>query len=388
MTNKSLQIAVDNILKPIEQAAGMGREFYANPAYADQERDLILAKSWTALELKSELPEKGHAKPMDLLNLPLLITHAEDGKIRVFHNICRHRGMRLVDTEGPIDGVISCPYHAWTYTLKGTLSGTPNVAGIGKHHSKHFNPSKYGLQEIASAEFMNVLFINLDGNAPPFEQYFQPLKKHFYKLFGNNGFQQIAMAETDNKAEFEVDCNWKLAVENFAEAYHLPALHPELNVTSPLDVHYNVIINENFAGQGTNNYNDQTQSAQLPMFSDWANEHIKCAEYICAYPNLLIGLHNNYAYVMILCPLNSEQTLEKLEIFYIGEGAVAEKYESARATALHFWISVLSEDNSAIEGMQKGRRSPYYDGGVYAVPLEECTHHFHQWIANKLKSTL
>ena len=106
--------------------------------------------------------------PIDYLGAPLLLLRDKAGEIRVFENVCRHRGMILVEEKRRFGGVIRCPYHSWCYSLDGKLRATPHVGGPGVNAHESVNPETTGLTEVRSAVFMDVVFVNLNGQAPEF----------------------------------------------------------------------------------------------------------------------------------------------------------------------------------------------------------------------------
>ncbi len=383
------QQAFDAVLQPITKASGLPNSSYNDHNVFMQERDHVIATHWAGLEFVSRFPQKGHCRPIDFMGLPLLLIQTLKGELKVFHNVCRHRGMKLVHEEKMIEGMIRCPYHSWTYNLDGELKGTPHIGGVGQHNIEGFDKENYGLSVVRSHIFMNMVMINLDGNAPDFEEYTAPLLQRWNTFLGAQGYQEMITPADGTHLSLELDCNWKLAIENYCEAYHLPWVHPGLNSYSPLDVHYNIIINDNFSGQGTLNYTPtKIEGVSMPCFSQWPQEEIKKGEYISFYPNIMLGIQADHAFAIIITPLAHNKIREDLEIFYIGEEASTEKYQSSRAAQLEAWREVFSEDIFAVAGMQLGRESSGFDGGVFSPVLDTPTHHFHQWVARSMKKAI
>ena len=129
---------VDSVLHPITEANGMPNTAYVSEEYFNFERDNILSKTWVCVGFASDLIKNGYIKPVEFMGLPLLMMRNREGRVQVFHNVCSHRGMKLVHEEGVVQGVIRCQYHSWSYDLDGNLKGTPHVGGIGKHKDKSF----------------------------------------------------------------------------------------------------------------------------------------------------------------------------------------------------------------------------------------------------------
>ena len=380
---------LDTVRKPIEQASGMPNAAYDDPTYFEFERDQVMAKTWAGLTFASELPQAGYAKPIKFMGLPLLVVRDKKDNINVFHNVCSHRGMILVDEEKPVGALLRCPYHSWSYELNGNLKSTPHVGGIDQHSTEGFTCEGNGLKIVRSSAWMGIVFINLSGDAIPFDDFIEPLQTRWEAFTGKGGFDSLKPAQSGSHAELTVNCNWKLAIENYCEAYHLPWVHPGLNSYSPLDKHYNLYVNEWGSGQGSYSYTlADVTGTKLPQFNDWPAEKIAQAEYVSLYPNVLLGVQADHAFAIILQPMANNLTVEKLELSYIGEDAHSDAHEANRQAVLDSWIVVFKEDIFAVEGMQRGRRSPGYKGGVFSPVMDGPTHHFHRWVAKQYNQSM
>jgi choline monooxygenase len=234
---------------------------------------------------------------------------------------------------------------------------------------------------------MDVIFINLSGDAPAFEDYIQPLTAKWQSFLGTNGLDHARAAVNGKGLQIEIKSNWKLAVENYCESYHLPWIHPSLNTYSRLEDHYHIMYGDNFAGQGSYAYrlSDEVGTA-LPRFAQWPADKLQQAEYVAFYPNVLLGIQADHAFAMIVEPKSSARSMEHLRLYYVGDEALDDRHAASRNATLESWRVVFAEDVDAVEGMQKGRRSPGYGGGVFSPVMDNPTHHFHQWVARKLKA--
>ncbi len=382
--NKPSQVTqpLKRVHLPIASANGLPNTCYTSRGSFERDRDTVIAPSWSCIGFGSDVPTNW-AVPVELMDLPLLITRDKENQIRVFHNVCSHRGMQLVTEAGKLGtGLIRCKYHSWTYDFKGDLKGTPMIGGTDNNEHKDFDPKVNGLREIPSTLWMDNIYINLSGDAEPFEEFINPLMQRWSKWITPESLQELKPAATCGKLELLVKCNWKLAIENFLEAYHLPWVHPGLNTYSPLSEHYDIDPGDNFAGQGSNSY---TSPAGFDgSISTWPTEQKRFAEYPVLYPNSLLGLQADHFFTMTILPLNETESLERVQLMFLGEVATSDKYESHRQSVLDAWREVFSEDIFAVEGMQKGRRSPAYEGGVFSPVMDQQTHHFHQWVARRI----
>jgi choline monooxygenase len=379
---------LERVLNPIDQATGLGNQFYTEQRYFELERDQVMGKTWACVGFASDLVKNGSVKPVDFMGLPLLLMRNREGLVQVFHNVCSHRGMKLVQEEGEVQGVIRCPYHSWTYDLNGSLRGTPHVGGIDKHKDERFACEKHGLKALRSAIWMDMVFVNLSGDAQPLEDMLAPLTARWSQFLGADGMDLLRRRPGHDATTLDINCNWKLAVENYCEAYHLPWVHPSLNTYSRLEDHYNILFDERFAGQGSYAYNlSDVAGTHLPKFPSWPQERLRNAEYVAFFPNVLLGIQADHAFAMQLEPVAPGRTIEHLRLFYIGDQALGDEYAACRNAILESWKVVFAEDISSVEGMQKGRHSPGYSGGAFSPEMDIPTHFFHQWAARQLLET-
>ena len=165
----------DIVKKPISKAHGLPNECYTSKDYTLIEREKIFENKWTVIGVASSLPNIGDVKPFNLLGLPLFLVRNKKDQIKVFHNVCSHRGVKLVNKKGNIRNVIRCPYHSWSYTSDGKLIATPHIGGMNQHSSPKFKKNKNNLKEIRSCVWLDLIFINISNNEIPFEKYIKPL---------------------------------------------------------------------------------------------------------------------------------------------------------------------------------------------------------------------
>jgi choline monooxygenase len=377
--------SLERVLRPIAQASGLPNEAYTSEEHFRYERDEVIGRTWAGLAFVDTIPQRPFAQPLEFMGLPLLITRDRHGALRVFHNVCSHRGMKLVAEPTEVQGLITCRYHCWAYAAGGELKSTPHIGGVGQHSSVGFDNALHGLKSVRSAEFLGMLFINLSGDAPEFAQHIAELRSRLSALMGERGWSALRPGLSDSHLTLEVRCNWKLAVENYCESYHLPWVHPSLNSYSKLEDHYCFLDCAEFCGQGSLAYRlSDVAGSRLPRFADWPADRMHVAEYPSLYPNVLLGFQADHVFAIILTPLGAKATREELRIFYVEAGAVADIYGACRAATHTSWRVVFAEDVFAVEGMQQGRASPGYQGGVFSPVMDEPTHHFHRWMAERL----
>ena len=378
---------IERVKRPILEANGLPNECYTSEDYLNIERETVFFNNWSVIGSASSVKEIGDVKPYNFLGIPLIILRDKSNQIKVFHNVCSHRGFKLIQKPCSLKNMIRCPYHSWSYDLDGKLIATPHVGGMNKHEAEGFEKSKSNLKEVRSFIWMDLIFVNLNNNAKSFEERITPLEKRWSKFINKEDQKLIRHAEDFGYFNMEVNSNWKLAIENFCESYHLPWIHPELNRVSNIQDHYHIEDSEEtFSGQGSNKYCQQFDgNKKFSTFPNWPENLYQNSEYVSLFPNVMIGIHVDHFYAFWLEPLSNNKTREHFELYYIGkESAKGEDLKEMREKNFKFWQEVMNEDVGAIQGMQQGRNSPAYNGGNFSPVMDTPTLMFHRWVANNL----
>ncbi len=221
--------------------------------------------------------------------------------------------------------------------------------------------------------FWDLVFVNLSGDAVPFETFSSKLRARW----GDFDMSLIRHGGADSSLQLTVNCNWKLAVENYCEAYHLPVIHPALNAYSRLEDHYNINEEDAFAGQGSTAYTPLlvAEGPDLPHFPDLPDKWGRAAEYAALFPNVLLGIHQDHYFAILLEPVAVDR-------------AQAPGYAATRAANLATWKTVFDEDVGIVERLQRGRQSPGFAGGVFSPRMDPPTHCFHKWLARAALAVL
>jgi phenylpropionate dioxygenase-like ring-hydroxylating dioxygenase large terminal subunit len=382
MDMNDLSAELGEVVKPIAEARGLPSALYTSEEALSLERQKLFHAGWACLGFGKDVPNPGDAEPVDFLGAPLLLLRDKDGDVRVFENVCRHRGMILVEEARNFGGVIRCPYHSWCYSLDGALRATPHVGGPGINTHEGIDRDATGLTPIRSTVWMDCVFVDVSGTAPDFEDWIAPLATRWAEFMGRDVYHGGA----DSTFTLDVNCNWKLAIENYCESYHLPWVHPGLNSYSRLEDHYHIEEEGSFSGQGTVVYNPQLSAGHaFPDFEGLSEKWDTAAEYVSLYPNLMLGIHRDHMFAIRLDPKAHNQTVERVELYYTSqEAADAPEFAPLRAANAAQWKDIFIEDIFVVEGMQKGRTAPHFDGGRFSAVMDSPTHMFHAWVAERL----
>ena len=377
----AFEMDLSAVTRPVSSARGLPNPFYVDPAVLEAEKERLFFRNWAALGFSGDVPGPGDARPVDFLGQPLLMLRDREGRLRVFQNVCRHRGMILVSEPCPIERAIRCPYHSWCYELDGRLRTTPHVGGPGTNRHDEIKRDELGLIEVRSHEWLGVVFVNLDGRAPAFEQANAELLARWAEFD-----RPVWHGGPDSAFQLDVACNWKLAVENYCESYHLPWVHPGLNSYSRLEDHYHIEAPGRFSGQGTLAYRPMLteDGRRFPEFSGLSAKWDEGAEYAALYPNVLLGVHKDHAFAIVLEPVSHDRTIERVGLFYTDQAVAGPDWADMRAANARMWKDVFVEDVFVVEGMQKGRRARGFDGGKFSPVMDSPTHCFHAWVAAQM----
>ena len=161
-------------------------------------------------------------------------------------------------------------------------------------------------------------------------------------------------------------------------------VHPGLNSYSRLEDHYNIEVPGAYSGQGSYVYRQLrgTMEETFPDFANLSEMWNEGAEYVALYPNVLLGVHRDHAFAIILEPVAHDRTREHVHLYY----AAPNTDETLRAKNATQWKSVFIEDIFVVEGMQRGRAASGFDGGRFSPAMDGPTHLFHAWVASRIEA--
>jgi choline monooxygenase len=197
---------------PLGQAVSLDARFYTDPAIFEAERDAIHRKGWVFAGRVEMLDGPGAWRSIDTVGGPVLLVRDDDGILRAFANICRHRNSIMATGCGHAQRLV-CPYHGWTYRLDGRLSGVPGMQGI-----PGFRREPHGLFPIRMEVWEGSIFLCFDEGAPDLMTWLG----NYPDLLGSHRMGDMVCTW---EIEIETRCNWKLLLENAMETYHTGVVH-------------------------------------------------------------------------------------------------------------------------------------------------------------------
>ena len=193
---------------------------YVDPRFHQLEQEQVWRKSWLLAAHIDEIPEPGCFLLWENAGQPVVIVHAESGAVNAFYNTCSHRGAPVVTQQQGKSRRLTCQYHGWSYDHEGELRGIRDPQDF-----RDFDMSCRGLKKVRCESFGNLVFVNFDADAPTLREWLGPIADEWEEFqFGNC---RLASREI-----FDLDCNWKIAMEANTEVYHVRSIHP--NTVAPI----------------------------------------------------------------------------------------------------------------------------------------------------------
>lgn len=351
---------------PFRENAGLAHGLPASAYTHDQfwrlECDTVLARNWVCVGFAHELSEVGDTVPVHVAGRPVLLVKNRKGDIGAFHNVCRHRCLTLIDEAKNVGKLIRCPYHAWAYDLEGRLQASPYFGGKTEHQPEGFKAEENSLVPIRIAVWHDWIFVNLDGDAEPFEIYAASLIERLAGI-------DFDLVEPVATLDFgEIATNWKFIMENFIEPYHVQFVHRS-TTDQPLTDHY-TIVDDLCLGSAVDLEEEDTGTKGGLAVS---------SRYLTLFPNFVVGRYfPDQLGVYLNIPLGPNRTAQK-RVIYTTEGQVLtdEQIEDLK----RLWWDVHKEDHEMCERLQHGRSSPVStEGGVLSPHWEDSVRAFQELI--------
>ena len=355
------QIQVDEALP---RAATIPSWCYTDPATEAGERDRIFARTWQLVGREDQVASPGAHFTAEVAGEPLLVVRGNDGRLRALSNVCRHRAGPVAEGEGSC-GAFRCGYHGWSYALDGRLVNTPEFDGV-----EGFEKDSVRLPEFRVETWLGLVFVNVDAAAPPLLETLGALPADL-EARGLSGMKLAA------RRDWEIDCNWKVYVDNYLEGYHIPIVHPGLMK----EIDYARYVTE------TNGCWSLQRSPIKPREGAKLRRDPRESEsdalYYWIYPNLMLNVYPDNFSTNLIVPLSLRRTRTVFEWFFRDPDRPAIR-ETVRQT-IEFSDEIQREDIAICQAVQKGLESRTYDTGRFSVRRESGVHHFHRLYASSLE---
>ncbi len=350
---------------PLEQSRTLPGFWYSDPEIHAAECRSVFGDTWQAVGRAAQVAEKGQFFTADVAGEPVVVVRGDDGVLRAFFNVCRHRAACVVPEAEGWATRLRCRYHGWTYDLAGRLRGTPEFDGVAD-----FRKEDNGLPPVAVDVWGPLVWVHL-GRAPgPLADVLRPLPERCAGL----GLDALRFA---GRREYRLACNWKIFVDNYLDGgYHINTVHPGL--AGVLD--YAQYRTEVF-GQSS------LQSSPLTASGDAAVDAVRGGDrayYGWVFPNLMLNAYRGVLDTNLVLPLGPDACRVVFDFYFTDtEGAAAQAFVAKSLEVAH---QIQLEDVGVCEEVQRGLKSRSYDTGRFSVKREAAGYHFHRLLARRLRA--
>jgi phenylpropionate dioxygenase-like ring-hydroxylating dioxygenase large terminal subunit len=342
---------------------------YHDPEFFAAEQRAFLRAAPQVVCHESEIAAPGEWRSLEYLGESVIVIRGDDGEVRAFANVCRHRGSRLVDGEAGCAKVLTCPYHAWSYSRDGRLVGVP-------HRGEYpgLDTATLGLFPVALERWHGFLFVALEPDAPavskmmaPYEDEDAPYRFEELRAIGRVTVRSRAL-------------NWKTIADNYSDGLHIPIGHPGLSRLFGRS--YSIEAKEyvdRMEGElrvdPSDNVSERAYQRMLPEAEHLPASHRKKWLYYKLFPNVAFDIYPDQVDFMQFLPVSATETVIR-EISY---ALPDERREMRAARYLNWRINrrVNAEDTELISRVQAGMQSASYVAGPLGTS-EVCLRSFAQ----------
>ncbi|MDQ0466775.1 phenylpropionate dioxygenase-like ring-hydroxylating dioxygenase large terminal subunit [Caulobacter ginsengisoli] len=336
---------------------GLPGWIYHDEDFFRAEVQAVFRPSWQIVCHQNDIPNPGDFHTLDFLGENIVVVRGDDGLIRAFHNVCRHRASRVVDGPTGNCGLrMTCPYHAWSYDLRGRLAGVPL-----KRDFIDFDTERFGLAPVEAEVCLGFVFIRLEPGLPSVRD-----------MLGEAYLAEMAhyrMEELQPLGRVTLrprDVNWKNVSDNYSDSLHITVAHPGL--TRLFGASYGLeagdwvdkmwgVLRE----APSDNWSERRYQAMLPDVDHLPAERRRLWTYFKLWPNIAFDIYPDQVDFMQFIPVSPTRTMLR-EIAYV---LPDDRREMKAARYLNWRINrrVNIEDKDLIERVQAGMGSSSFTAG-------------------------
>lgn len=337
-------------LPPIERAYTIPSKWYVDPGFHALDLEAVFRRSWHLVGAESQIPTVGDRLVGEAAGDPVIAVRDDEGDIRAFYNICRHRGGPVATCDGS-GRVLQCQYHGWTYGLDGSLRGMPRFDRV-----ELFDKKSFGLVPLATTTWQGLVFVHLDSRPPSLEAQVCDVTRELRSA-------DVTGMRFARKVEYEVACNWKAYVDNYLEGYHIPFVHPELAKLYD----YRRYRTETY---GSCSIQRAPLTEEETLYSSGGGE----AFYCFVFPNIMLNILPGRMQTNVVLPVAPDRCRVVFWYYYADVESAAARRKIEEDVA--YSDGVQREDMAICEHVQRGLSSRAYDRGRFSVEQEQGVYHF------------
>lgn len=342
----------DLLARPLSEALTLPAAAYADPDMHTLELQHVFANSWQPVASANQLLQSGDQVVAEVAGKPVLVVRGNDGELRGFFNVCKHRAGPLALANGN-SRQLQCKYHGWTYTLEGQLRAAHEM-----QDAQNFDISCIHLDPVSVATWEGLVFVSVTTPVTTPEDLLQGIREQIRPI-------ELSRMRYHSQVIYDVNCNWKVYVDNYLEGYHLPHVHPGLNRLLNYRA-YETTLSDWYSYQ-----HSPLDGAQGPYRSGEAH-------YYFIYPNIMLNILPDRLQTNLVVPVSARQCRVIFDFYYTEtESDAAQKMI---AEDLRFSDEVQQEDIGICERVQTGLESGAYQAGRLSPKRESGVHHFQELV--------
>ncbi|MEZ5924809.1 MAG: aromatic ring-hydroxylating dioxygenase subunit alpha [Hyphomicrobiaceae bacterium] len=356
------------------EMTGLAAWTYQSQALMDLEYERVILPSWQFACHINQVRTPGSYATLDLLRDSVAVVRGEDGHLRAFKNVCRHRGARLLDGNGVCKGVMVCPYHGWSYKLDGTLRATP-----ARKTFPGLDLGRHGLDPVEVEVMHGLVFVRIVPGGPGLAE----IWGEEAKLLAPYRLQALEPAADAIHTEVW-PCNWKVAVDNNLENYHIPIGHPgydrmlDNDLMGFMNAHGVAGSASRHKAELSGNWSERRYQQLAPAtLEDLESETRRTWMFFTMPPNIGIDIYPDSMDVFQILPRTATTCTVRYPVFRPRDGrreARVLRYLNGRINR-----QVMREDRELCERVQAGLASHGYQPGPLST-LEVAIKDFHDRI--------
>jgi len=346
--------SVQPIPDPLDDMSLPGWLYY-DPEFFEAEKKAFLRAAPQVVCHESEIPEAGEWRTLEYLGESMIVIRGDDGRVRAFSNVCRHRGSRLVDGTAGCSKVLTCPYHAWSYARDGRLVGVPH-----RQEYPDLQTETLGLKPVALENWRGFLFVTLEPGVPSIAEMMAPYEDEIAPY----RFEELKPLAPLRLRPRQL--NWKTIADNYSDHLHIPVGHPGL--TRLFGKSYRIEAKDwvdkmegDLVDKESANPSERAYQRFLPKVDHLPSTHQRKWLYYKLFPNVAFDIYADQVDFMQFLPVSATETLLR-EISY---GLPDDRREMKAARYLNWRINrrVNAEDTELITRVQLGMQSTSYEAG-------------------------
>jgi choline monooxygenase len=327
-------------------------DLYASSVIYGQERVSIFRRRWQMLGPVARLAEPGRYLAVDVAGFKLFALRGSDGILRGFHNVCRHRGARLLPDGAGRCQILRCPYHNWVYEQDGRLRQAPAFG-----EPQDLTQRDWPLESVALDEWRGLLFACIAPETSLMEQL-----GDLPEELADHPIETYAASE---QRRFEMHCNWKTYTDNFVEGYHIPGIHPG----------FMKVIE--FA-----QFETVARHGLVRMTSPQKGGSIYGGKWLWMWPNWTLSVFPGGMNTSRINPIAVDRT-ELIYDFYFAD--ITEASAASRRHTIEVNCGIVREDFEICEGTQQNYASGAYRPGPLSPRHERSVVYFQSLVRAALE---